>query len=474
MRKTKIICTIGPATDTEEALEKLIHAGMNVARLNFSHGSLADKVCQIEKLTALRDRLQVPLALLADTRGPEIRLGRIPGGPVELIEGQIFTLTTAVCDGDSTRATIDYAGLPEDVAIGGRILIDDGLIELRVDSKTGSQIVCTVLNGGPISSHKGVNVPGVELRLPYISTQDEEDLRFIASHPFCYVAASFVRCAADIAAIRAELARHGNTNMKIIAKIENAEGIENYDEILSAADAIMVARGDLGVEVPLEELPVLQKKLIKAARHRGVPIITATQMLESMVAKPRPTRAETSDVGGAVYDGSSALMLSGETAVGAYPIEACSCMARIAERTEGDINYHERFKTVEYERKGTVTNAVARAAVTTAHEMHCRAILTMTQSGNTARNIAKFRPAPPIIACTPLPETYHQLAFNWGVIPLVIPKCGSADELEATSVSAAIRADLLQAGDTTVITAGIPLGQIGATNMLKVNVVREG
>ncbi|MCL2695769.1 MAG: pyruvate kinase [Clostridiales bacterium] len=472
MGKTKIICTIGPATDATEALEKLIHAGMNVARINFSHGSLEDKIDVIERLTALRDRLQVPLALLADTRGPEIRLGRIPDGPVELTEGQIFTLTTTPCDGDASRAFINYRGLPEDVTVGGRVLIDDGLIELRVDSKTDTDIVCTVLNGGPISSHKGVNVPGVALRLPFISAQDAEDLKFIANHPFCYVAASFVRNAADIAAIRAELARHGCENMKIIAKIENAEGIENYDEILSAADAIMVARGDLGVEVPLEELPVLQKKLIKDARHRGVPVITATQMLESMVSKPRPTRAEISDVANAVYDGSSAVMLSGETAVGLFPFEACRCMARVAERTENDINYHERFKTVEYERKGTVTNAVARAAVTTAHELNCRAILTMTKSGNTARNIAKFRPAPPILACTPSHDTYHQLAFNWGVIPLIIPECDSSTtDLETLSVWAAVRADLLQQGDTAVFTAGIPLGQVGATNMLKVNVV---
>ena len=472
MRKTKIICTIGPASETAQVLRQLILAGMNVARLNFSHGSHEEKALLIEKLCAIRGELRIPLAILADTKGPEIRLGLIPGGPVELIEGQTFTLTTLECSGDAHRVHVNYPGLPGDIAAGGHILLDDGLIDLLVCSKTDTDIVCTVLNGGYISSRKGVNVPGTKLRLPYISSQDRDDLRFIASHPFSYVAASFVRSVDDICAIREELARHGRKDLKIIAKIENAEGLQNIDSIMDTADGIMVARGDLGVEVPLEELPVLQKKLIKDARHRGVPVITATQMLESMVSKPRPTRAEISDVANAVYDGSSAVMLSGETAVGAFPFEACHCMSRVAERTERDINYHERFKTVEYERKGTVTNAVARAAVTTAHELNCRAILTMTKSGNTARNIAKFRPAPPIIACTPSAGTYHQLAFNWGVIPLMIPECdSSATDLEALSVSAAKQAGLLQAGDSAVFTAGIPLGQIGATNMLKVNVV---
>jgi pyruvate kinase len=446
---------------------------MSVARLNFSHGSHENKADMIEKLCALRDQLQVPLALLADTKGPEIRLGVIPDGPVELSEGQTFTLTTTECDGDRSRVYVNYAGLPADVSVGGHILIDDGLIELRVDAKTDTDVTCTVLNGGQVSSRKGVNVPGVKLCLPYISSQDRVDLRFIASHPFSYVAASFTRSADDIHDIREELRRHGSKNLKIIAKIENAEGLQNIDAIMEAADGIMVARGDLGVEVPLEELPVLQKQLIKNAFGRGKPVITATQMLESMVQKPRPTRAETSDVANAVYDGTSAIMLSGETAMGAYPIEACTHMASIAERTERDIDYQKRFLSREHSRESTITNAVARAAVTTAHDLNCQAILTMTTSGKTARHIAKFRPALPIIACTPSEETYHQLALIWGVVPLMVPECDSTDDLTALSSSAALKARLLRDGDMTVITAGIPLGQSGATNLLKVKVVGE-
>jgi pyruvate kinase len=316
-------------------------------------------------------------------------------------------------------------------------------------------------------------VPGVKLRLPYISSQDRVDLRFIAENPFSFVAASFVRTAADVQAIRKELDRVGNNEIKIIAKIENAEGLQNIEAIMDTADGIMVARGDLGVEIALEELPVLQKKLIKNAYRRGLPVITATEMLESMIYKPRPTRAETSDVANAVYDGTSAIMLSGETAAGAFPVEACSQMAHIAERAEKDIHYHKRFLTREYVMESTITNAVARAAVTTAHDLNCHAILTMTKAGQAARHISKFRPAPPIIACTPSAETYHQLSLSWGVLPLMIPECDSTDALKAASTAAAIKAGLLREGDMTVITAGVPLGRSGATNLLRVHVVGE-
>ncbi|MDR1737018.1 MAG: pyruvate kinase, partial [Oscillospiraceae bacterium] len=385
MRKTKIICTIGPASDTPEVMRSLIAAGMNVARLNFSHGNNEEKAACIERLCAVRAEMGVPLALLADTRGPEIRIGAIPGGPVRLQEGQTFTLQTEECEGDARRVSVSYAGLPEDVSVGGHILLDDGLIDLRVESKTDSQIVCAVLNGGPISSHKGVNVPGVKLRLPYIDSRDRADLRFIASQPFSYVAASFTRSADDIRALREEIRRHGASDIKIIAKIENAEGLQNIDAIMDAADGIMVARGDLGVETPLEELPVLQKMLIQNAYRRGMPVITATQMLESMIKNPRPTRAETSDVANAVYDGTSAVMLSGETAAGVYPAEACHVMAQIAQRTERAIDYKKRFLTREYTEENTITNAVARAAVTIAHGLNCQAILTLSETGRTAR-----------------------------------------------------------------------------------------
>lgn len=473
MRKTKIICTIGPASRTPEMMRSLIMAGMNVARLNFSHGEYEDKVDIIEKLCSLREELRIPLALMADTRGPEIRLGLIPNGPVELQTGQMFTLTTVECEGNEKRVWINYAGLPDDVTAGGHILLDDGLIDLQIESKTNTDIVCTVLNGGTVSSRKSVNVPGMKLHLPYISSQDRADLRFIASKPFSYIAASFTRSADDIRALREELERHGSPNIKIIAKIENAEGLNNLESILELADGIMVARGDLGVETPQEELPILQKKLIQDAYRRGVPVITATQMLDSMIHNPRPTRAETSDVANAVYDGTSAVMLSGETAAGAYPVEACRCMALIAERTEKDIDYHKRFLTREYAEENTITNAVARAAVTIAHNLNCQAILTMSESGRTARHISKFRPASPILACTPSEKTYYQLGLIWGVSPIMIPQCHDTDELTAVSSSAAVSAGLLQKGDMTVITAGVPLGQTGSTNLLKVYVIGE-
>jgi len=389
------------------------------------------------------------------------------------VEGQAFTLTTAECAGDQTKVHVNYAGLPAEISVGGRILIDDGLIELRVERFSATDIHCTVLNGGKISSRKGVNVPGVKLNLPYMSDQDRADLRFIAANPFSYVAASFVRSAEDIRDIREELLKHGCKDMKIIAKIENAEGINHIEEIMEAADGIMVARGDLGVEVPLEEVPVLQKHLIRSANRCGIPVITATQMLESMIEKPRPSRAEISDVANAVYDGSSAIMLSGETAAGKYPVEACNYMAHIAERTEQDIHYRKRFLTREYAENSTITHAVAHAAVMTAHDLNCTAILTMTESGKTALHVSKFRPEPSIVACTPREETYHRLALYWGVIPLRIPQCDNADALSAVSVATAMKARLLHEGDRIVITAGIPLGQSGATNTLKVSVIGE-
>jgi pyruvate kinase len=454
-------------------MRNLITAGMNVARLNFSHGTQEDKAEIVQKLCTLREEMQAPLALMADTKGPEIRLGLIPDGPVDLVEGQTFTLTTVEGDGNDRRVSISYRGLPGDVAVGGHILLDDGLIDLQVESKTDTDIVCTVLNSGPVSSRKSVNVPGIKLHLPYISSQDRADLRFIAEQSFSYIAASFTRSADDIRALREELTRHGASDIRIIAKIENAEGLQNIESIMDVADGIMVARGDLGVEMPLEELPILQKQLIQNAFRRGMPVIIATQMLDSMIHSPRPTRAETSDVANAVYDGTSAIMLSGETAAGAYPVEACRCMAMIAERTEKDIDYHKRFLTRAYLEENTITNAVARAAVTIAYDLSCQAILTMSESGRTARHISKFRPASPVVVCTPSVKTYYQLALIWGVSPLMIPACYDTDELTAASTSAAVSAQLLRPGDITVITAGIPLGQTGSTNLLKVYVVGE-
>ena len=472
MRKTKIICTIGPATETVEVLRDMILAGMDVARLNFSHGDHDYKTALIGKLCGLRDELCAPLALLADTKGPEVRLGAIPGGPVHLSQGQEFTLTASECEGDASRAQVSYPGLARDVSAGSRILLDDGLIDLRVARVDGPDIVCIVMNSGAVSSRKSVNIPGVTLNLPYISPQDRNDLRYIASQPFSYIAASFARRAEDIEEIREELKSRGRGDIKIIAKIENGEGLQNIESIMETADGVMVARGDLGVEVPLEDLPAIQKQLIKDASWHGITVITATQMLESMVNNPRPTRAEVSDVANAVYDGTSAIMLSGETAMGAYPVEACRIMAQIAEKSEADIDYRKRFYIRrDKPHEDNVTNAVANAAVNTAYSLKCAAILTMTVSGNTARHISKFHPATPIIACTPSKTTYRQLALLWGVTPLEIPECDSTDALTAASVSAAVKANLLREGDVVAVTAGIPLGQSGATNYLNVHTV---
>jgi len=473
MRKTKIICTIGPASESEDTIRGLIAAGMSVARLNFSHGIHEEKSEVIRTLLRVREEMNVPLAILADTRGPEIRLGVFEGERVELSEGQTFTLTTIECPGNSERASVTYSGLPGDVAQGGRILLNDGLIALRVENKTDTEITTTVLNPGVVSSRGGVNVPGVKLQLPFISSADRADLRYIASQPFSYIAASFTRNAGDVRALREELSRHDSRDIKIIAKIENMEGLQNIEAIIDEADGIMIARGDLGVEIPLEELPILQKRLIADSYRIGIPVITATQMLESMITNPRPTRAEVSDVANAVCDGTSAVMLSGETAVGAYPVEACRFMAQSAERMEQSIDYHKRFLDREHNRENTVTNAVARAAVTTAYDLNCHAILTMTETGSTARNIAKFRPASPIIACTPSETTYQQLSLIWGVTPLIIPEGTDAGRLMFDSTAASIEAELLRDGDMIVFTAGLPLGRSGATNLMRVYVAGE-
>ncbi len=471
MRKTKIVCTLGPASSSEETIRELIQAGMNLTRFNFSHGTHESHKQTYDIVDELRREMGLPVATLLDTKGPEIRLCTFQGGSAQLHTGQQFILTSAECEGDANRAQINFAGLVSDVKPGNSILLDDGAIALRVVRTGKTNIVCEVLNDGTISDRKGVNVPGVRLSMPYISEKDRADIIFGVQTGFDFIAASFTRCANDILEIRKLLEAQGNHTIRIIAKIENAEGVANIDEILRVSDGIMVARGDMGVEVPFEDVPVLQKLLIKKCFAAGKMVITATQMLESMIHKPRPTRAETADVANAIYDGTSAIMLSGETAAGDYPVEAVKTMAQIAERTERDINYRRRFLERSDDSSPDVTSAISHATCTTAYDIGATAIITVTWSGSTARMISKYRPDIPIIACAHMDSTYYQLALSWGVLPLKAEIKDNTDDLFLHAVQRAKEAGYVEDGDIVVITAGVPLGIHGTTNLLKVHVV---
>ena len=474
MRRTKIVSTLGPATDSPDVLHALVDAGLDVARFNFSHGTHEEQKQRVTLLREICAEKRATVALLGDTKGPEIRLKTFENGGVDLIAGKSFTLTADSVIGNSSRAGISYSGLPGEVSKGTRILLDDGLIELVVESVSGMNILTRIVNGGFISNNKGVNVPGVRLDIPYICAKDRLDLRFIVENDFDFIAASFVRNAKDVNEIRDEINRVNSKNkIKIIAKIENAEGVHNVDSILEACDGIMIARGDLGVEVEYEELPIIQKDLITRTLQQGKPVITATQMLESMIINPRPTRAETSDVANAIYDGTSAIMLSGETAVGKYPVEALKAMAKIAERIEKSINYNERFQQGEYKSEPSITNAISHATVTTSHDLRAAAILTVSLSGNTAQNVTKFRPTCPIIACTPDVVVQRQLKLNWGIIPILTEQETETNELFNHAVEAAMEAGHLEKGELVVLTAGVPVGHSGTTNLLKVHVVGE-
>lgn len=470
MRKTKIICTLGPATRNDEMLRKLMLAGMDVARINFSHDSHEIHAKTVARVKRIREELGLPVGLLLDTRGPEIRLGRFAEGGVQLEAGQVFTLTTQDVPGDATRASVSYAGLSEDVRPGSRILIDDGLVALEVQAVQGQNIRCRVLNGGKISDRKGVNVPDVELNMPYLSEQDRADILFGVEHGFDFIAASFVRCADDVVQIRKLLRERDCNNVNIIAKIENRQGVDHLDEIIRVCEGIMVARGDMGVEIPLEEVPVIQKMAIHKVYTAGKVVITATQMLESMMQHPRPTRAEATDVANAIYDGTSAIMLSGETAAGCYPVEAVQTMVKIACRTEQDINYAARFRKRADERETDITNAISHATCTTALDLNAAAIVTVTKSGRTARMISKYRPVSPIVACTTNKSVWRQLNLSWGVAPLLIDEQRSTDELFDSAVSAAEQAGYVHPGELAVLTAGVPLGVSGTTNLIKVHV----
>lgn len=467
MRKTKIICTIGPASEQEHMLKELLLAGMNVARFNFSHGDYEEHRVKFERAVRIAKELKLPLATMMDTKGPEIRLRDFEGGKVYLEAGQTFILTIDEVMGTDKRASISYKNLKNDVEVGKTILIDDGLIELKIKEITDTDIACEVINGGYVSNHKGINVPGAVLSMPYISEVDKEDILFGVKMGYDYLAASFVRTREDIEEVRKLITSH-NGRMKIIAKVENMQGIENLDEILDAADGIMVARGDMGVEVPMEEVPVIQKMMIKKANKKGKFVITATQMLDSMMKNPRPTRAEVTDVANAIYDGTSATMLSGESAAGAYPIEAVKTMARIAQRAEQDICYDVRFHKRGDEQREDITTAISYACCRTAMDVKASAIITVTMSGFTAGMISRYQPGCPIIGCTQDETVYRQLSLLWGVTPVLIHSEDDMEKLFEAAVEASKKAGLIHEGERVVLTAGVPLGISGKTNMIRV------
>ena len=469
MRKTKIICTIGPASEQEDKLKELMMAGMNVARFNFSHGTHKEQLVKYNRVLKVRKELGLPVATLLDTKGPEIRLKDFEGGKVELKAGQTFVLTTDEVMGTSEKASITYKNLKNDIKEGMTILIDDGLIEMVVEKIEGADIACRVVNGGYVSNHKGVNVPGAILSMPYISQVDREDIIFGAEHGFDFLAASFARTKDDILQVRQIIEERGS-KMKIIAKIENMQGISNLEEILEVSDGIMVARGDMGVEVPMEEVPILQKKMIKMAVAKGKHVITATQMLESMIKNPRPTRAEVTDIANAIYDGTTAIMLSGESAAGLYPIEAVRTMAKIAERAEKDIDYRSRMQKRQSESGQAldITTAISYATCTVAMDLKAAAIITVTMSGFTANMISRYKPECRIIGCTMDEKVFRQENLLWGVTPLMIKMEHTTDALFEEAVFKSKQAGLIKSGDTVVITAGVPLGVQGKTDMIHV------
>lgn len=473
MRKTKIVCTIGPASESPDMLRKLVLAGMNVARLNFSHGDYEEHGTRIANIKKVREELGRTVSILLDTKGPEIRLGKLGEEPIELVQDETITLTTENIIGDRRRIPVSYEHLPQDVHVGSTILIDDGLIGLRVTGIRGTEIDCRVVNGGPIKSRKGVNVPGVRINLPGITEKDAADIRFGIEQGVDFIAASFVRKASDVMEIREILEKHNASQIQIISKIENQEGVDNLADILEVSDGLMVARGDLGVEIPAEEVPLVQKRMIEMCNRAGKPVITATQMLDSMQRMPRPTRAEASDVANAILDGTDATMLSGETAAGKYPLESVQTMARIAERTEAALEYREIFFRQASAQQRSVTEAISQAVANSALELDAKAIVTPTETGYTARMVAKYRPKAPVIAVTKDEEVMRRLNLVFGVFPMKGYDASNTDELFEMSVAAARNSGLVHHGDIIVITAGVPVGRSGATNLIKVHQVGQ-
>ena len=468
LRKTKIICTLGPAVDSEELLRQLILGGMNAARFNFSHGTHETHLSTLNQLRRVRDALGYPIATIMDTKGPEIRIKTFQNGPVILEPGAAFSLTTQDVPGDGSQVSVTYENLHEEVFPGCHILVDDGLVDLLVEEISGRDIRCTVENGGTLSNNKSINLPGVAIHLPSLTEKDREDLRFAAEQDFDYVAASFVRKAADVTDIRAVLDSYGGTGIRIISKIENREGADNLDEIIAVSDGLMVARGDLGVEIPVQQVPILQKQMISRCIREGKPVIIATQMLDSMIRNPRATRAEISDVANAVFDGASCVMLSGETASGKYPLEAVRTMVDTVTAAEQAINYWGRFRKLDMlkNQERTITDAISHSCCSTAMDLGARAILVATQSGHSARAVSRFRPACPVAAFTTTEKVRRQLAISWGVHPYLCGQVDSTDRLISLCVECAQKEGVVRLGDTVVIAAGV-IGKQGTTNLLK-------
>ena len=473
MRKTKIVCTIGPASESVEKLVELINAGMNVARLNFSHGSHEEHAARIISIREASKKTGRTVAILLDTKGPEIRTLDFEGGQAELKTGNEVIITTEPVVGTAEKFAVSYEGLIDDVHVGSRILIDDGLIGLEVIGIEGNEIRTKVLNSGLVKNKKGVNVPNVRVNLPGITEKDISDIEFGIEQKVDFIAASFVRKASDVLEIRELLGKHGAEYIQIIPKIENQEGIDNIDEILEVSDGLMVARGDMGVEIPPEEVPIVQKLLIKKCNNLGKPVITATQMLDSMQRNPRPTRAEASDVANAILDGTDAIMLSGETAAGSYPIESVSMMNSIALRIEKSLQYEELFKKRQRENKGTITDAIGQSVAATALNLKVAAIIAPTESGHTAKMISKYRPKAPILAITSDIRICRRLTLVWGVQTEYRERANSTDEMLQHAMEAAQDAKFVSNGDTVIITAGLPIGETGMTNMMKIHVVGD-
>ena len=472
IKRTKIVCTLGPASQSEEVLRELILNGLNVCRFNFSHGSHEEHKGRIDMVKKVREELNRTIAILLDTKGPEIRTGNFADPEVLLEEGSEFTITMDEVVGTKEICTVSYKGLADDVKEGDTILIDDGLVGLRVKSVENGNIKCIVENSGIVKNHKGVNVPGVKINLPAITPKDVSDIEFGIREGIDMIAASFVRKASDVLAIREILEKNNAGDVLILSKIENQEGVENIDEILQVSDGIMVARGDLGVEIPTEEIPIVQKMIIKKCNELAKPVITATQMLDSMIRNPRPTRAEVTDVANAIYDGTDAIMLSGETAAGKYPVEAVKVMASIAKRIEQTLDYDRMLKE-KGSKNVTVTDAISHATCTTAVDLNASAIITSTSSGYTAKMVSKFRPQAPIIAATSNEAVMRRLALTWGVCPIKSALAGNTDEVIEKSIEASIESGYVKNGELVVITAGVPVGVSGTTNLIKVHVISE-
>ncbi|ULO05870.1 pyruvate kinase [Paenibacillus sp. 19GGS1-52] len=471
MRKSKIVCTIGPASESLENIKKLILAGMNVARLNFSHGDFEEHGARITTIRQASKELNKTVAILLDTKGPEIRTGKLEVEPIELVQDEYLTLTTEEILGDANRISITYSNLPNDVQVGSTILIDDGLIGLTVVDIQGTEIKTRIVNGGTIKSKKGVNVPGVHISLPGITEKDTNDIIFGIEQDIDFIAASFVRKASDVLEIRELLEKHNASHIQIISKIENQQGVDNLDEILAVSDGMMVARGDLGVEIPAEDVPLAQKMMIEKCNIAGKPVITATQMLDSMQRNPRPTRAEASDVANAIFDGTDAIMLSGETAAGKYPVESVLTMSRIAEKAESALNHREIFMKQQIAQETTVTEAISQSVAISALDLNAKAIISSTVTGHTARVVSKYRPKAQIIAVTTQERTMRQLALVWGVTPVFGLEASSTDELLETAIKGGKDSGLVTTGDLVIITAGIPLGRSGSTNLIKVETI---